>query len=95
MEYKGTFKNENICMALVLQENIDSKKSREKMWNLPSMCVLCRSESETIEHMFTECTFSTNLYEAVARTMDLTTRNWEVIIKEIEAPNWIVSTRGD
>lgn len=35
------------------------------------------------------------LYEAVTRAMGLTTGNWKVIFKEMEAPNWIVSKRGE
>lgn len=63
-------------------------------WNLPSMCVQCRKEGETIKHLFTECTFTMIIYEAVTRPMGLTIGNWRVIFKEMEVPNWIVSKKS-
>lgn len=35
-------------------------------WNMPSTCVLCRQNNESIKHMFFECVFSLTLYTRVA-----------------------------
>lgn len=64
-------------------------------WNMPSMCVLCREKEESIKHLFSECTFSIQLYESLSRVMHLTTRRWKEILEEIEAPLWVVSKKGD
>lgn len=79
---------------LFYKKILTAENLMKRGWNLPSMCVQCRKEGETIKHLFTECTFTMIIYEAVTRPMGLTIGNWRVIFKEMEVPNWIVSKKS-
>ena len=81
---------------LTYHEKILTAENLQKRgWNLSSMCVLCRANTESIRHLFSECPFSLEIYSILTVIFQLPNRNWRRKLQEVEAQQWMVHNEGD
>ena len=63
-------------------------------WHLPGMCYLCRNASESVIHLFSECSFMLEFYSLVEQRIGKNKHNWRGILQKEEAHRWIVKKGG-
>ena len=74
---------------------LTAENLQKRGWNMPSMCVMCRAQCESIIHLFTECNFVLQAYQVAFMKFGLRNRNWRVILENVGAHQWIVKKKED
>ena len=74
---------------------LTAENLQKRGWNLPSMCVLCRRQAETIKHLFSECVMSLEVYTTLTGKFRLPVRNWRMELQKEGAHHWIVQKKWD
>lgn len=81
---------------LVFYKRILTAENLEKRgWHLPSMCVMCRCNCETIEHIFSTCLFALGLYNRLNQVFQLPQREWNTLLETQGAHKWVVAKGSD